>query len=106
MLVTENDRLRAASTLPTRIKSSCFQFSFPYSRTSLAHLLIKVCMTTAYRQSWEHDVLPLAFEAEHQSLSPDALSINDTSLLARAYAYCDSITSTNSKTFSMANMFL
>ena len=67
---------------------------------------MKVRMATAYQQSWEPDVLPLAYEAEHQSLPSSALSVNDTSLLARAYAYCDAITSTNSKTFSMATRLL
>ncbi len=63
-------------------------------------------MVTAYQQSWEQNILPLAYEAEHQSLAPPALSVNDRSLLDRAYAYCDSITSTNSKTFSMATRLL
>ena len=67
---------------------------------------MKVRMATASQQFWEPDVLPLAYEAEHQSLPSSALSVNDTSLLARAYAYCDSITSTNSKTFSIATRFL
>ena len=63
-------------------------------------------MATAYQQSWEPDVFSLAYEAEHQCLPPSALSVNDRSLLDHAYAYCDSITSSNSKTFSMATRLL
>jgi 15-cis-phytoene synthase len=63
-------------------------------------------MTTAYQQSWENVVLPLAYEAEHQSLAPSILPVNDKIVLDHAYSYCDSITSTNSRTFYMATGFL
>ena len=63
-------------------------------------------MATAYQQPWEHILLPLAYEAEHQSLAPSILSLTDRDLLARAYAHCDSITSTNSRTFYMATGLL
>ena len=63
-------------------------------------------MATAYQQSWELVVLPLAFEAEHQSLAPSMLPVNDKVLLDRAYAYCDMITSKNSRTFHMATSLL
>jgi phytoene synthase len=63
-------------------------------------------MATAYQQPWEQILLPLAYEAEHQSLAPSTLSVNDRRLLDRAYACCDSITSTNSRTFYMATGLL
>ena len=63
-------------------------------------------MATAYQQSWENVVLPLAYEAEHQSLAPSILPVNDRILLDRAYSYCDLITSTNSRTFYMATSLL
>jgi len=63
-------------------------------------------MATAYQQPWEHILLPLAYEAEHQSSAPSYLRLYDSGLLARAYAHCDSITSTNSRTFYMATGLL
>ena len=63
-------------------------------------------MATTYQQPWEQILLPLAYEAEHQSLAPSTLSMNNRSLLDRAYAFCDSITSTNSRTFYMATGLL
>jgi phytoene synthase len=63
-------------------------------------------MTTAYQQSWEHVVLPMAYEAEHQLFTPSHLPVDHRILLKQAYAYCDSITSMNSKTFSMATRLL
>ncbi len=63
-------------------------------------------MATTYQQPWEHILLPLAYEAEHQSLSPSFPHLKDSDLLGRAYAHCDSITSTNSRTFYMATGLL
>ena len=63
-------------------------------------------MATAYQQPWEQILLSLAYEAEHQSLAPSNLWVNDRRLLDRAYASCDSITSTNSRTFYMATGLL
>jgi phytoene synthase len=63
-------------------------------------------MATTYQQPWEQILLPLAYEAEHQALAPSILLVNDRRLLDRAYAYCDSITSTNSRTFYMATGLL
>jgi len=74
--------------------------------TSLANLFTEIYMATAYQQTWENVLLPLAYEAEHQSLAPSFLSVNDRGLLERAYAYCDSITSTHSRTFYMATGLL
>ena len=31
-------------------------------------------MAPAYQQPWEHILLPLAYEAEHQSLAPSFLA--------------------------------
>jgi 15-cis-phytoene synthase len=63
-------------------------------------------MTTANQPFWENVVLPLALEAEHQSLAPSNLPVNDRILLDRAYAYCASITSTHSRTFYLASGLL
>ncbi len=63
-------------------------------------------MATTYQQSWEQGILPLAYEAEQQSLVPSALSVVDKSLLDHAYVYCDSITATNSRTFYLATRLL
>jgi 15-cis-phytoene synthase len=73
---------------------------------SLAHLFTEACMATAYKQSWENVVFPLAYEAERQPLAPSSLLVKDRSLLDRAYAYCDSITSLNSRAFYMASALL
>ena len=70
------------------------------------HLFTEACMATAYQQPWENIVLQLAYEAEHQSLAPAFLPTNDRRLLDSAYAYCDSITSTNSRTFYLATGLL
>ncbi len=63
-------------------------------------------MTTINQQSWEHILLPLAYDAEHQPLALPSLSVTNKSLLDRAYAYCDGITLTNSRTFYMATRLL
>ncbi len=49
-------------------------------------------MATAYQQTWESVLLPLAYEAEHQAVAPTIIPVSDGGLLDRAYAYCDSIT--------------
>jgi 15-cis-phytoene synthase len=67
---------------------------------------MEACMATAYQQTWENVVLSLAYEAEHQSLTPSILPVNDRIVLDRAYSYCNSITSTNSRTFSMGTSLL
>jgi phytoene synthase len=63
-------------------------------------------MATEYQQTWESISLPLAYEAEHQSFATTILPLNDRGVLDRAYAYCDSITSTHSRTFYMATGLL
>jgi phytoene synthase len=63
-------------------------------------------MATAFHQPWENVIFPLAYEAEHQPLAPSCQLMNDRCLLDRAYAYCDSITSSNSRTFYLASSLL
>jgi len=63
-------------------------------------------MATVYPQTWERTLLPLAYEAEHQVVAPTPVPVSDTALLDRAYAYCDAITSTQSRTFHMATGLL
>lgn len=63
-------------------------------------------MATVYQQSWESILLTLAYEAEHQSFATPTLPLNVRGVLDRAYACCDSITSTHSRTFYMATGLL
>ena len=63
-------------------------------------------MAATYQQPWEHVLLPLAYEAEQQSFTPSDCAFLDRGLLDRAYAYCDSITATNSRTFYLATRLL
>jgi phytoene synthase len=67
---------------------------------------MEACMATVYQHSWERVLLPLAYEAEHQSFATTFLPLIDRDVLDRAYAYCDSITSTHSRTFYMATGLL
>ncbi len=63
-------------------------------------------MATVYPQTWERTLLPLAYEAEHRVVAPTPVPVSDTALLDRAYAYCDAITSTHSRTFYVATGLL
>jgi phytoene synthase len=63
-------------------------------------------MATVYPQTWERNLLPLAYEAEHQVWATAPLHICDRVLLDRSYAYCDSLTSDHSRTFYMATGLL
>jgi len=63
-------------------------------------------MATVYAQTWERSLLPLAYEAEHRVVAPTAIPVSDRVLLDRAYAFCDSITSTHSRTFYLATSLL
>jgi 15-cis-phytoene synthase len=76
--------------------------------TSILVLYIEVeaIMATVYPQTWERTLLPLAYEAEHRVATQTLKPVSDTVLLDRAYAYCDSITSAHSRTFSMATALL
>jgi 15-cis-phytoene synthase len=63
-------------------------------------------MATVYPQTWERTLLPLAYEAEHQGVTPAPIPVSDTALLDRAYANCDSLTSAHSRTFYTATGLL
>ena len=63
-------------------------------------------MATAYPQTWERNLLPLAYEAEHQVWATVPLPTTDSVLLDRAYAFCDSLTSKHSRTFYTATGLL
>jgi phytoene synthase len=63
-------------------------------------------MATVYPQTWERTLLPLAYEAEHQVVAPTPPPVSDKALLDRAYAYCDALTSMNSRTFYVATGLL
>jgi 15-cis-phytoene synthase len=63
-------------------------------------------MMTTYPQTWEHNLLSLAFEARRSTVAPVTHSIADSHLLARAYAFCDSVASTYSRSFYLATSLL
>jgi phytoene synthase len=63
-------------------------------------------MAKVYPQTWERSLLPLAYEAEHLDVALIHPPVSDRALLERAYAYCNAITSTNSRTFYMATSLL
>jgi phytoene synthase len=63
-------------------------------------------MATVYPPTWERTLLPLAYEAEHQNVTPTTIPVSDTVLLDRAYVYCDSLTSAHSRTFYTATGLL
>jgi hypothetical protein len=55
---------------------------------------MEAVMATAYPQTWERTLLPLAYEAEHRVATLTPRPVSDTASLDRAYAYCEAITST------------
>jgi phytoene synthase len=61
---------------------------------------------TAYPQTWERHLLSLAYQARRSVAAPVTKTITDTSLLARAYAECDSIAATYSRSFYLATRLL
>ncbi len=63
-------------------------------------------MITTYPQTWEHNLLSLAFEARRSSVAPTVHPIADANLLARAFALCDSVASTYSRSFYVATSLL
>src|SRR6266702_5941267 len=67
---------------------------------------MEAIMATVYPQTWERILLPMAYEAEHRDVAPTPLPVSDKVLLDRAYAYCNSITSTHSRTFYVATGLL
>jgi phytoene synthase len=76
--------------------------------TSILVLSMKeaIMVATVYPQTWERTLLPLAYEAEHRVATPTLKPVSDAILLDRAYAYCESLTSTHSRTFYMATGLL
>jgi phytoene synthase len=67
---------------------------------------MEAVMATTYPQTWERTLIPLAYKAEHQVVAPTPVPVSDTALLDRAYAYCNTITSTHSRTFYLATGLL
>lgn len=63
-------------------------------------------MATVTPEVWECALLPLAYEAEYQIADESPQPVRDTALLHRAYAYCASLTSRHSRTFSLASGLL
>src|SRR6266508_3370149 len=63
-------------------------------------------LTLSYSQSWEQDLLPLAFEAGRQAVAPAPSHATDPELLERAYARCDAVTAAHSHSFTLATRLL
>lgn len=63
-------------------------------------------MATVLQTAWERTLLPLAYEAEEQEESSPPFLVDDSALLAHAYAYCAALTSIHSRTFSLATGLL
>lgn len=63
-------------------------------------------MITLQPQTWEHHLLALAYEARRSIAAPSTSRHTDQRLLDHAYAFCDSITATHSKTFYAATSLL
>jgi 15-cis-phytoene synthase len=63
-------------------------------------------MAVATPQVWERGLLPLAYEAERWNADETPQPVRDAALLERAYAYCASLTSRHSRTFSLASGLL
>jgi len=63
-------------------------------------------MTISQPQTWERTLLSLAHEAWRPAVAPVRMLIRDKHLLDRAYAYCDSVTHTHSRSFYVATSLL
>jgi phytoene synthase len=63
-------------------------------------------MITTYPSTWERQLLSLAYQAQRSIAAPASKTIADASLLARAYAECDSIAATYSRSFYLATRLL
>lgn len=63
-------------------------------------------MLSAYPQTWEHYLLSLAYQARHSVTIPAINPVADSKLLARAYAHCDSIAATYSRSFYLATSLM
>ena len=63
-------------------------------------------MLTTYPQTWERNLLSLAVEARRSAVVPTVHPIADAKLLARAFAFCDSVASTYSRSFYLATSLL
>ncbi len=63
-------------------------------------------MITTYPQTWERNLLSLAVEARRSAVVPTVYPIADAKLLARAFAFCDSVASTYSRSFYLATSLL
>ncbi|MBN1202033.1 MAG: squalene/phytoene synthase family protein [Anaerolineae bacterium] len=63
-------------------------------------------MTAVNPQTWEHTLLSLAYETRHSLAVSSSTPTYDASTLDRAYAYCESVTATYSKSFHLATRLL
>ncbi len=63
-------------------------------------------MIPTYPQTWEHNLLSLAYQARRSAATPVIQPVADPSLLARAYAHCDSVAATYSRSFYLATSLL
>ena len=63
-------------------------------------------MITLSPQTWERHLLSLAYEGYRSVNAPSIKPIADALSLYRAYAHCDEVTATHSKTFHAATSLL
>ncbi len=63
-------------------------------------------MIDAFPQPWERHLLSLAYQARRSVAAPAIEAAADAHLLARAYAHCDSIAATYSRSFYLATRLL
>lgn len=63
-------------------------------------------MAAIYPQTWEQNLLALAHPVTPSPVPFDGEPITDPALLARAYAYCDSVTAEHSRSFHLASQLL
>jgi phytoene synthase len=62
--------------------------------------------TLSSSHMWEQVILPLAFEAARPALAIAPRPVADADLLERAYARCDTVTATHSRSFALATRLL
>ena len=63
-------------------------------------------MIPSYPQTWERNLLSLAYQASRSTIIPAMEMVTDPRLLARAYAHCDAMASTYSHSFYLATCLL
>jgi phytoene synthase len=63
-------------------------------------------MSSVQSRFWENTLLSLAYEAQAAPVASRPASVGDQALLKRAYAHCDALTATHSRSFYLASGLL